>query len=334
LALWAGWFLLYAVVFSAMQGAMHTYYLVLLGPPLAALAGIGLEALWAEWERGGRLGSLLAISLALTAVWQAHLMENQPEWAVPLGGLLAGGIGLGLLGLTLSPSLWPKARHASASLGLVLGVGALLLAPGFWALTPVLARNGSSVDADPGLLEQVGTRGMGGLPGNQQRLLDYLRPLEGDATYALAAESVRPLESLVIQHGLPVMAWGGFNGGDPILTVDRISQMADQGRLRFVLLQEGGGGRPLTASAQGLTGTAAADFARRQALPAWVREHGSRVDPGLWRAPDPQALSPTASADSAGPWMREGHWELYDLKAAAKPPLRTARRRRRRRTMS
>jgi 4-amino-4-deoxy-L-arabinose transferase-like glycosyltransferase len=329
LALWAGWYLLYALVFSFMQGAMHTYYLVLLGPPLAALAGIGVEALWEEHRDAGRLGQILATGLALTAFWQWHLMENQPDWAVPLGGLMAGGLGLGLLCLALPGDLWPRARPRLAPLGLLLGMGSLLLAPTFWALTPLLARNGASVDADPSLLDQAGARGPGGLPGSR-RLLDYIQPLENGATYALAAESVRPLETLIIQHGLPVMAWGGFNGGDPILTVDRLSDLAASGRLRFALLQEGGVGQSLTFSAQGLSGTAAADFARRQALPAWVREHGRLVDPSLWRAPNPVPLSATSQApDSAGPWMRDGRWQLYDLKGGATDGPRIAHTRRR-----
>jgi len=66
-----------------------------------------------------------------------------------------------------------------------------------------------------------------------------------------------------------------------------------------------------------LSGTAAADFARRQALPAWVREHGRPVDPALWRAPDPPAPSATAQAAQAGPWGRDGRWQLYDLKGGA-----------------
>ena len=44
--LWGLWALTYGIVFSAAGGIFHGYYLAALGPPLAALAGIGCFELW------------------------------------------------------------------------------------------------------------------------------------------------------------------------------------------------------------------------------------------------------------------------------------------------
>src|SRR5262249_4189583 len=55
LLLWAGWALIYGIVFSAAGGLFHAYYLAVLAPPLAALAGIGAAALWSFYRRAGRI---------------------------------------------------------------------------------------------------------------------------------------------------------------------------------------------------------------------------------------------------------------------------------------
>jgi 4-amino-4-deoxy-L-arabinose transferase-like glycosyltransferase len=347
--LWVLWVLVHGAVLSAMRGAMHVYYLVLLGPGLAALTGIGLEALWLEQREQGRLRSLLAVALGLGALWQWQLMADQPDWSAPLTGLVAGGVGLSLLGLTLGPELWPQARRALAGPALVLGFGGLMLSPLFWALTPLLARNGSRVEADPSLLAggSPGRGGMGGALGfSPRRLADYLQAHRGTAQYAVASDSVRPLQQLVIERGLPVLAWGGFSGSDPILRPDGLADLVVQGRLRYALMQAAPpGGRGFAGlggafgAGAGLSGPAAAEAQARLALQAWVRAHGSPVPVSDWRLPDPPPLSATAQADggASGPaagfaWGRGGSWQLYDL---ARPPAakavserRTAHRRR------
>jgi len=49
LLLWSGWVVAYGVVYSYAGGIFHYYYLATLGPPLAALAGVGLATSW-DWD--------------------------------------------------------------------------------------------------------------------------------------------------------------------------------------------------------------------------------------------------------------------------------------------
>jgi hypothetical protein len=59
------------------------------------------------------------------------------------------------------------------------------------------------------------------------------------------------------------MAFGGFFGADPVLSVDAFARQVEQGEVRFVVL--GNTRRPR-------------DFER------WVRAHGTPVDPDQWRS--------------------------------------------------
>ncbi|HST06352.1 MAG TPA: glycosyltransferase family 39 protein, partial [Chloroflexia bacterium] len=76
LLLFGGWFVTNALVFSFAQGIFHTYYLVLLGPPVAALAGAGISSLWSTFSRGHwSVRLLLPLALVLTGIWQLHVLQ-------------------------------------------------------------------------------------------------------------------------------------------------------------------------------------------------------------------------------------------------------------------
>ena len=107
--LWAGWALTYAVVYSYAGGIFHAYYLVTMAPPLAALAGVAVMALWSWYRQGGRKALLLPAVLLLTAAWQLFI------WYGDLAGIADDRSATGASG---SASRWSRAcssRSASCS---------------------------------------------------------------------------------------------------------------------------------------------------------------------------------------------------------------------------
>jgi 4-amino-4-deoxy-L-arabinose transferase-like glycosyltransferase len=75
--LWGMWLLTTAAFFSV-AGFFHTYYLVMMAPPICALAGVGAVALWRDYQRPGWRGWLLLLALALTALTQVGFLEAAP----------------------------------------------------------------------------------------------------------------------------------------------------------------------------------------------------------------------------------------------------------------
>jgi 4-amino-4-deoxy-L-arabinose transferase-like glycosyltransferase len=97
LVLWGLWTLTMAGFFSV-AGFYHRYYLAMLAPGIAALAGIGLVLLWRDYratQSSGRNGWLLPVALVATAVTQGVILAdyaNWNRWMTPLvvvGTLLA-----------------------------------------------------------------------------------------------------------------------------------------------------------------------------------------------------------------------------------------------------
>jgi 4-amino-4-deoxy-L-arabinose transferase-like glycosyltransferase len=120
-----GAFLVTAALFSFAGGIFHPYYVALLAPFVAALAGAG----FAELVRGG-LGARIVGALAVAAGVVVELVirgryPGQLTWLAPL--LIAVGV-LGALALAAFGARRPRSLAAGAAMA------ALLLAPAVWAV--------------------------------------------------------------------------------------------------------------------------------------------------------------------------------------------------------
>jgi 4-amino-4-deoxy-L-arabinose transferase-like glycosyltransferase len=267
-ALWSTWALTYGIVFSAAGGIFHAYYLAALAPPVAALAGIGCFELW---RRGP---GHLALGLAATALWQGYVTGASLGWDVtwigfPLAALLAS-----------AATLW-RAKRPPA----VIGGVALLVLPTLWALSTVFAPGNLTLPSSS-LGRWLGIDdGRGWLLSRSYRALTddpklraFLQEHRGDARFLLAAPNALLAAPVIIHSGQPVMAFGGFFGTDPVLSVDAFAKRVEQGEVRFVVL--GNTRRPR-------------DFER------WVQAHGTPVDPVLWRSLPPEPRRSIALYDLA-----------------------------------
>ena len=79
IVLWTSWLVVTGLVFSFAQGIIHPYYLVVLGPAIGALVGVG--AVWTWRERSSLHARLVgAAALVATAVWAYDLLGRTPGW--------------------------------------------------------------------------------------------------------------------------------------------------------------------------------------------------------------------------------------------------------------
>src|SRR2546423_82613 len=184
LVLWAGW-LLAAGAFFSFGRFFHFYYLIMLGPPVAALAGIGLRALWQDYrETLGRRaalwrGWLLPLTLIATAAAQLYFVApyaDQYGWLPPLvaGGCLPAAPGLAAGRLRPArlpgPGGLPQVGWRTAVAATAVGMGALLAAPAAWATVSVANNNGAAwlPQAGPDT-SPFGPGGRGGFGGRRGR---------------------------------------------------------------------------------------------------------------------------------------------------------------------
>lgn len=294
LVVWGGWAVAYAVVFSGAGGVFHTYYLAVLAPAFAALAGIG----WAlAWRAGPRTrAAVLAAIVAATAAWQAFIGLPFVDWAAADWRVwLLAGSASALLVIAVALLLTARdAVHGQRSL-MGLALLAALASPLAWSLSTVLVRPNVAAPAadilaftqtDAARLETRRRTTIGA----ERAARQFVAFLEGERRaerFLVAVPNALQAAPLIVRTGQPVMAMGGYLGRDPILAPGDLAGYAARGELRFVLL---GGFSLVNQRTPG-----------EEALAQWVRAHGTPVDPALWR------YAPARRATASGA-------ELYDLR--------------------
>ena len=211
----------------------------------------------------------------LTGLWQVYILEGY------LGSTLAIGHGwfrLALFGpaaaLILGLAIvgwrkpWPGLPFAAGALSLLLAM------PTAWSIGTRLVRGAvgfptvrspfptAEAEARRGRWAQF-VRAISGDP----KLIAFLEHHHDREDYLLAAVNARQAAPIIVATGNPVMALGGFSGGDPILTVYDFARLVAEHRVRFALIGDGSEG------IRGVFGEA-----RQKPLTDWIQANGKRVD--------------------------------------------------------
>ena len=157
--LWGGSFLFTALTFSYMSGIFHAYYTVALAPSIAALVGMGAEAVWRGRRRPG-VATVGAATIAVSAIWAFVLLNRSADF-YPAVRWLVLLLGLGAAALFLANAFVPAAN----------GIKRLMVAAGVAALISMLAGQ-AAYAADTASTGHTGSiptagpsTGMGGMGG-------------------------------------------------------------------------------------------------------------------------------------------------------------------------
>ena len=139
LVLWGTW-LVSLVVFFSVAGDWDPHYLAMLAPPVAAMAGVGVVALWHDYRSPGWRGWVLPLTLAGAAGLQSHILalfyQDWSHWLAPPIVILGLGAAASLAVARLKPRL-KGSGHPLAMAAVSVGVLSLLLAPAIWAASTV-----------------------------------------------------------------------------------------------------------------------------------------------------------------------------------------------------
>jgi 4-amino-4-deoxy-L-arabinose transferase-like glycosyltransferase len=169
--MWTLWLVTHALVFSFMTGIIHSYYAVVMAPPIGALVGIGIVDLWRARDSHRRLAGLaLAAAIASTAVLAWDFLNRTPDFLPGIADVvlvvgLSAAAAIALLAFARDDQdsriagTIRRATVAAAALGMI----ALLTGPAAYALqTMATPYNGGDPAAGPAFARTAFT-GFGGL---------------------------------------------------------------------------------------------------------------------------------------------------------------------------
>ncbi len=286
---WLAW-LLPVMVFFSVAGFFHQYYLIMLAPPIAALAGAGWVELWDKYHnQEGWKTWLLPVGLLATTVFEVYvLLPYQKQ----IG--LMWPIGIGATGIGLALVLFLAARKQKLSLvSAVAGMLILLAAPLYWSATPLLYGDNSMIPQAGPIQVRLGHKqGMGTGPNSNinLQLLEYVTQNNTGEKYLFATTDSNTAAPYIIETGKAIMAMGGFSGSDPILTVERLKQMVINKEVKYFLIPSGsgfgGGGRGGDSEVQD-----------------WIRANSTEVPLNDWQS----------SSTQDGPGRIENNRTLYQI---------------------
>jgi 4-amino-4-deoxy-L-arabinose transferase-like glycosyltransferase len=251
--LWGLWTVVTVLVFSFAKGVMHPYYAIVIGPGIAALVGAGSVALWRLGRHNRWLGWLLPAAVVGSALWSAALLTRSSDFAPGLSTavIVLGSVSAVAIVVTLLRHWLPRWLKAIAGVTAVLVTSVTLLAGPFaydlytvsHSVTGASPAAGPATPATAGFSGPWGTGGFDGpgAGGNLQAtaptgLIAYLEANQGTAKYLVAVEGAITGTPVILATDEPVMAMGGFMGGDPTPTLDQLKALVSAGKVRYILL--------------------------------------------------------------------------------------------------
>ncbi|MED4227119.1 glycosyltransferase family 39 protein [Neobacillus cucumis] len=232
--LWTVWVLTMFIFFSIAK-RFSSYYMVMLAPGIAALAGAGFKQMWYQWRSKGKKESwFLPLALVCTVLFEISVVWKYPTLRDPLSIAIGVLAILALICLFFVQKLNASGKRAISIITMAVGVLALVAAPTAWAMTPI--EYGGSVTkpfAGPELKNQHESDGRASNP----QLENYLKSNYLEGSYLVATLDAMSAAPFILDTGLPVMAMGGFMGNDPAITVEKLQKMVKDGEVRYFLLQ-------------------------------------------------------------------------------------------------
>ncbi|MEK5489422.1 glycosyltransferase family 39 protein [Paenibacillus sp. FSL R7-0297] len=269
---WLAW-LVPVMGFFSIAGFFHQYYLIMMAPPVAALAGAGWSQLWSYYkERATWLSWLLPAAVLATTVLEVYIIHPYDDtigsgWST---GVLAAGVAVSVLLVILRMLKGTIVKQSLVHAAAVTGLLVLLIGPLYWAFTPIIYGNNSMTPAAGP--DSSGFGGMGGrnsATGINENLLAYLKEHNTGEKYLFAAMDYGTAGAYIIDEGESVVILNGFNASDVPYTTDSLKALVESGQVKYFLVSSGGMGGGRGGGSSEIT--------------SWITDNGTEVPSADWQ---------------------------------------------------
>ncbi|MHB8241712.1 MAG: mannosyltransferase YkcB-related protein, partial [Solirubrobacteraceae bacterium] len=233
--LWGLWLIVFAGFFSA-GGYVNSYYVAALAPAIGALCGAGVAVAWRRRESATAQVALAGSLLACVGYGIALLSEGTgvPGWLVPAAA--CAGV-LGTLALVAARRAGPAKAPLGGAVALVLTCALLL--PGVASALIVIRGLGpaaapyepSSATVSRATSQRTRVRSEEAI---EQLTSAYTAPIP------LATDSSLLAAPYILATGQEVLPIGGFQGGAPAPTLERMRRYISSGQVRAFLIPRTG----------------------------------------------------------------------------------------------
>ncbi len=240
--LWTGWLIPMVFVFSDVF-IMHSYYTAALSPPIAAILGAGIAALWESRTEVRselvRRSAAAVLIVAGTVGYGSWLIRS--SGAVAPGWLLALAIWLGVaaVGLLVVAAV-ASTRRWLLAMALTVATVAILVLPASGSAQLVRDQRGftdtpfqpPSTTVQNDVLLVSASKGLGSV-------LTQLERLQMGSPYVMAVYTSAVASEFIEDSGKEIYPIGGFTGTIPEPTIGQLERLIQEGKFHLVLLTGG-----------------------------------------------------------------------------------------------
>lgn len=317
LLLWILWLIPEVVYFSFTSGSFHTYYLTTMAPSIAALVGIGLSAMWDQYNQETLVSLFLPSAFLINGTIEVLILSygfNKTNSyrlltiftailcfsASAVLYLLAAYKKYYLLKNSTNPIISINNLTSFKKTFAVIAFSGIILAPAVWSFTPLFYRMSSSSPSAGLELSSNGEKATALT--NDSKLISFLKDNLASEKYLVAVPSASYASDLILESGEPVMTIGGFSGSDKIITLNQFKQLVNDGELRYAIIN---GGLSKTNNK--------VNFLRRNSdntIDNWIKSNGTLVKSSNWQPSTSSKNSKNTKQNS------QSSGQLYDLSSA------------------
>ncbi len=327
IVLWFMWFLPEFIYFSYNTGLFHSYYLTMMAPPIAAMAGIGIVSMWNMYKKGGWKSWFLPVALLSTGAVQMLMLSyfyQSSRIVVILMGLLIALCFLSVIVLS-AMNLVKGSRLKIKTVFIGFAVAGILVTPAAGSAAAMFVAVNSSFpgaglellpsNLAAGIGQNNGNDGSGNIAerssanrdkrgenSNQDSIADlvsFLNNHKVNGKSQIVVTSANTSESLTLNTDLYVGSLGGFMGNERVMSLDQFKQKVKNGEIRYVLADSSGG----MGKERGGSGSE---------IMTWVKESGKLVS---YASGDSSDGSDTNNSDSNSSVANSSE-QVYDLAGA------------------
>ena len=256
LVLWITWLVPEFIYFSFTTGLFHPYYLTMMAPPTAALAGIGITTMWELFKEGKWKGWLLPIAFTVTGLTHMMMLSyftsnlSTVIRNIILLSLIICFIASVILAILNLLTFIKEKNNTDINNNknidfrkVLVGLATLgILVTPFIGASAAIAHSVNSSIPCAGLeLLSTGTKTLGGMSFGKEnnldssKLINFLKSNKTNEKYLLVVSSSQSADNIIIQTGESVMALGGFSGSDKTITLEQFKGLVKNGEVRYVL---------------------------------------------------------------------------------------------------
>lgn len=242
------------IYFSFSNGVVHRYYLAMLATPIAALTGIGF---WYLIKNNKKYIPIIYILIVLTQLYIQTLYFNWISLLIPIYIIIT---------IVIFVFMILSLKKNKSNIILASYMAIFLLLPAIWSLTPIIYGNNAQLPiAGPELISQ---KNIFNSNNDLSSLITYLTENRNNADYLVATSSAMDYGSkLILESGEPVMALGGFNGGDSPLTTEEFENLVDKQVVNFAIISNENKSKKQVSNDN---------------ITQWIIDNGTIVDKNLW----------------------------------------------------